>query len=274
VLSHQQIEHFRVFGFVVLRRLLDAAEADRLHTEVERSLRDAYGDRYGVDDGSGGITGNYLPVMGDGTFASTLIADDPRLWQASQQLLGGRTVPTFGQGVCFLTNASWHSDDGTDVGGVKFLAHLEPRAAGTGALRVLPGSHHPGLADRIASYRWQDPASLGHDGVEPWPVPGVVLETEPGDVIAFDVHLLHSSEGGRHRLAWSTEFLPCPMLADRDRCRKVRDMALDLADQSPHDYDHERWPVWRDWARNSAGGQARANAIIRLQLLGVLDAPC
>ena len=97
---------------------------------------------------------------------------------------------------------------------MKFIAYLEPRTAATGALRVVPGSHVREFGARIDGYLTGDPAAQGFDG---WPFPGLALDTEPGDVIAFDVALLHSSSGGENRLAWTIEYLPWPGLGDRER---------------------------------------------------------
>ena len=67
---------------------------------------------------------------------------------------------------------------------MKFVAYLEPLEAASGALRVLPGSHH--LADSALGHLY----SLDVDVPD---VPGQVLITEPGDVIAFDPHLVREA---------------------------------------------------------------------------------
>ena len=228
--SHYQITHFRTFGFVVLPGLLDADETVGLAGEVTDALTEAFG-AIGTDadpDGTGGIRGDYLPLSVDRTpISQALIADDQRLFQGAADLLGCLVVPAAPVATCFTSNANWHTDQGPDIGGVKFLAHLQPRTADTGALRVVPGSHEPGFGRRIAEYQHGDPAEQGFEDSEDWPVPGVALATEPGDAIAFDVHLLHSSAGGRRRLAWTIQYLPWPGLADRARLRAVRDLILD-----------------------------------------------
>ncbi len=155
------------------------------------------------------------------------------------------------------------------MGDVKFLAHLQPRSAGSGALRVIPGSHDPGFAARLRAYWSRDPALQGFGG---WPVPCVVLETEPGDVIAFDLHLLHASAGGDRRLAWTIEYLPWPGLGDPERLRLVRDLIVDAAEFDHEAYDRERWPTWREWVVGARAVPPRQVALERLRLLGVLGA--
>lgn len=268
-LAQQQIAQFHTFGFVVLRGLLDDGEVAALTNEVTTALAAAFGGLgVGADPERGGIRGNYLPLTVDrAPLSQALIADDPRLFQGSAALLGTPTVPTAPLATCFIANAGWHTDQGLDVGGVKFLVHLEPRTAATGALRVVAGSHEPGFAARLRAYWAQDPALQGFEG---WPVPHVVLETEPGDVIAFDLHLLHSSAGGDKRLAWTIEYLPWPGLGDAERLQVVRDLVVDGAEFDHEDYDRERWPTWREWVAGARSVPSRQVALERLRLLGVL----
>ena len=106
--THQQIEHFKAFGFVVLRGLLADSEARTLKAEVAVALTDAFGGQ-GTDDdahGAGGIRGDYLPLALDRTpFSQALIADDPRLFQGSAELLGQTTLPAVPIATCFTRNA-------------------------------------------------------------------------------------------------------------------------------------------------------------------------
>lgn len=268
--SYQQISHFRAFGFVVLPALLDRGETARLRAEVTNELTDAYGG-VGTDldpDGTGGIRGDYLPLSVDrAPLSQALIADDPRLFQGSVALLGTPTVPRAPIATCFTSNAGWHTDDGTDVGGVKFLAHLEARTATTGALLVVPGSHDPAFGARVQGYRSQDPAV---QGFAPWPLPATALDTEPGDVIAFHRHLFHASSGGSKRLAWTIEYLPWPGLGDPARLEAVRHAVADLVHHDHLGYDAERWPTWREWAAGARQVPSRQTALERLRLLGVV----
>jgi hypothetical protein len=268
MLTYQQIIEFRTFGFIVLHGMLEAGEAATLKNEVNGALVDAFG-ALGTDRGDlSGVSGDYLPLAtGRAPLALALIADDPRLFGASAQLLGVPSVPTIGIATCFTANASWHNDQGPDVGGVRFLAHLERRTADTGALRVIPGSHHPDYAYQLCTFRVADPASQGFRG---WEWPAYVVESEPGDVIAFDMHLFHASVGGTNRLAWTIDYLPWPGIGDVDRMRVVRDLLIDSVEFAHEDYDWQRWPTWSEWESSAVGIPSRGVAVERLRLLGVL----
>jgi hypothetical protein len=270
VFSHQQIAHFQAFGYVVLPGLLNGDEITTLRDEVTAALGDAYGEVGRPPSDDGGIAGDYLPLAVDrAALSQSLIADDERLFQGSTALCGRPTVPTAPIATCFTGDATpWHTDQGADLGGVKFLIHLEPRTADTGALRVVPGSQVPELAARADAYGASDPAN---QGFEPWPMPAVVLPTEPGDAIAFDLHLLHASVGGGRRLAWTIEYVPWPGLGDADRLRMVRDYVVDTVDFRHEAYDVDRWPTWREWEAGApTGPPSRRVAVERLELLGVL----
>jgi len=97
LLTHQQILHFRTFGYVTLPGLLSAAEAATLREEVTAALAGAFGRIATERSDLGGIGGDYLPLaVNRAPFSLALIADDPRTFQSSAELLGRPTVPAPG----------------------------------------------------------------------------------------------------------------------------------------------------------------------------------
>jgi Phytanoyl-CoA dioxygenase (PhyH) len=268
MLSHQQILHFRTFGFVTLRGVLSQAEAAALSDEVTAALTGAFGEVPTEPNDLGGISGDYLPLAVDrAPFSQALIADDPRTFLSSAELLGSPTVAPAGIASCFTGDSTWHTRLGPDIAGVTFWADLEPRTPQTGALRFIPGSHLPEFERQLWAYRRAEPAS---QGFEDWDWPHVVVETEPGDMVAFHGHLMNCARGGTPRLTWTIDYLPWPGIADRDRMDLVRDLTLDNVEFDHEDYDRVRWPVWREWAAGAARSPSRAIAVERLTLLGVL----
>ena len=146
-------------------------------------------------------------------------------------------------------------------------ARMAARDRGTGALRLIPGSHLPGFERRLGEYRAAEPAASGFGH---WEWPHVVAETEPGDVVALHAHLMNRAQGGTPRLSWTIDYLPWPGLGHRDQMRIVRDLVLDGVEFDHEDYDRVRWPAWREWAAGAARIPSRAIARERLELLGVL----
>jgi hypothetical protein len=269
MLTHQQILHFRTFGYVTLRGLFSPAETDTLRREVTDALIDAFGRLSTEPNDLGGISGDYLPLAADrAPFSQSLIADDRRTFEYSAELLGGPTVASIGIATCFTGDSTWHTRQGPDIGGVTFWVDLDPRTEATGALRFIPGSHLPDFERRLWEYDGAEPAS---SGFEEWDWPHVVIETEPGDVVAFHAHLRNCARGGTPRLSWTVDYLPWPGIADRERMAKVRDLVIDDVEFDHEDYDRERWPVWREWAAGAGDIPSRAIARDRLELLGVLS---
>src|SRR6266496_3633241 len=143
MLTTGQVDHFRTFGFAVLRGLL-ADRVSALRAEADAAIRDAYAATYDerVIDG---ISGHYLPMASRLTpVSASLACDDLRFIGAAEQLLGGPVIPECPEGVLYFFEASWHTDDGIGVRGVKFAAYFDELTADNGALRLVSGSSFPG----------------------------------------------------------------------------------------------------------------------------------
>jgi hypothetical protein len=271
MLTTGQVDHFRTFGFIVLRGYL-ADRVSALCAETDAAIRDAYAASYDerVIDG---ISGHYLPMASRLTAVSaSLVCDDPRLIGAAEQLLGGPVIPECPEGVLYFAEAGWHTDDGIGVRGVKFAAYFDELTGGTGALRLVPGSHHPEQNARLAAYSRRGPAGGEAEAADcQASFPGFTADTSPGDVIAFDLHTWHASTGGRDRLAWTAVYQRCPETeAERDRTlRSVQDSF----EQAFRGFDTGRYPVWRDWLAGAAAHPRRAGVIERMRHAGVLDLP-
>jgi len=201
------------------------------------------------------------------------VLDDPRFIDAAERLLGGPVIPECPEGVLYFAGAGWHTDDGVGVRGVKFAAYFGELTADTGALRLVPGSHHPEQHARLAAYRdRQLPVRTAAEAAAyQASIPGYVAATSPGDVIAFDLHTWHASVGGRDRLAWTAVYQRCPQTA-AERGRTLRSVH-DSFEQAFRGFDRGRYPIWRDWLGGAAGHPRRAPVIERMRQAGVLDLP-
>ncbi len=272
MLTTAQADHFRTFGFTVLRGYL-ADRAAALRAEAGAAIRDAYAatfDERVID----GISGHYLPMASRLTpVSASLVCDDRRFIDAAGQLLGGPVIPECPEGVLYFFEAGWHTDDGIGVRGVKFAAYFGELTADNGALRLVPGSHHPEQNARLAAYSCRRGPARGEAEAAAYQasIPGYIADTSPGDVIAFDLHTWHASTGGRDRLAWTAVYQRCPETgAERDRMlRSVHDSF----EQAFRGFDTGRYPVWRDWLADAATHPCRAGVIGRMRRAGVLDLP-
>ena len=272
MLTTGHVDHFRTFGFSMLRGYL-ADRVSALRAETDAAIRDAYATTYDerVIDG---ISGHYLPMASQLTpVSASLVCDDPRFIDAAEQLLRGPVIPECPEGVLYFSEAGWHTDDGIGVRGVKFAVYFDELTAGTGALRLVPGSHHPEQNARLAAYnRRRGPApSEAQAAAYQASFPGYIADTSPGDVIAFDLHTWHASTGGRDRLSWTAVYQRCPeSRGEHDRTlRSVHDSF----EQAFRGFDRDRYPVWRDWLADAGAYPRRAGVIERMRHARVLDLP-
>lgn len=273
MLTHEHIEHYKTFGYVVLRRQLDEEKLKALSQEVDRAFLDAFGRRFRERPRAGGIEGHYLPVMSvTRTPVSLELVES--LQMVAQWLLGATVLPTPALAILFFGEAPWHDDTGFAVSAVKFAAYLEPLAAGNGALRVLPGSHldaYRELAKRFERRVMPQRDEELADTVER--LPGHVLATQPGDVIAFDLRLYHASIHGRDRHQWTVTYYRNPETPEETEQVKAAladEVAADYG--SWNEYDPECYPFYDpDWVA-TAERDWRARSIDRLRELGVFEA--
>ncbi len=272
MLTTAQVDHFSTLGFTVLRGYL-ADRVSVLRAEVDAAIRDGYAATYDerVIDG---VSGHYLPMASRLTpVSTTLVCDDPRLIDAAEQLLGGPVIPECPEGVLYFFEAGWHTDDGIGVRGVKFAVYFDELTGDAGALRLVPGSHHPEQDARLTAYRdRQLPIRTGAEAAAyQASIPGYIADTSPGDVIAFDLHTWHASTGGRDRLAWTAVYQRCPK-TDSERDRTLRSVH-DSFEQAFRGFDTGRYPIWRDWLADAGAHPRRAGVIERMRHAGVLDLP-
>lgn len=191
-LATDDLERFRRDGVVVMRAAFDPAP---LVAEVEAAFAVGFAGHQQVTmSDEADIAFRHVPMMGERTPRSLALLHD--LAGLADQLVGAETLPVRAKAVEYHGASSWHRDTLLDVASVGFACYLEPVTATTGALRVVPGSHRS-LADADGRSR-----------------AATAVATAPGDVIAFDEHLLHSSRGGAVRRQWRVDFVARPHPAD------------------------------------------------------------
>lgn len=257
--------HFKTFGFVVLRQVLDPVRLVALIKEADRAARDAAGRRFRQRNHLGGIEGHHIPATCEHTPASLDLA--MKLAPLGEELLDMQLLLSVAQHILFFDIAAWHSDTGFyDVQGLRIVAYLDPLNADNGALRVLPGSH--ALPEEHFDEIW--PGNVDDD--DAWQeanraVPCHVIDSRPGDLIIFDERLWHASVGGRDRRQRSATFVGDPKTSDDEtlvRERLASEFVLDLE----LDYDASRFPYYGTYFRETAPSRW----VQRLERLGAFDA--
>jgi hypothetical protein len=204
VLTQDQIEHFRTFGFLVVPAALDGEALGGLTEEVDAAIAAACPR----DTEGGGITGHYVPAV-DRPVSAGLVR---RFQPFAEQLLGRAAFPAAAHEILLFAEAWWHVDLGPDVPALKVAVYLETLDARNGALRVLPTTHRIPQAQLAALHQ-----------LNPHHVPCHAIESRPGDAILFHLHLWHAALNGRDRRQWSVEYFAYPE-DDRERA-ELRQLA-------------------------------------------------
>jgi hypothetical protein len=213
MVTDQQVDHYQTFGFLVLPGYLDEQETAELAAELDRAVRDGYGVHFTDRQDWWGLS---LPMMSRQRTPSSLsLVEDDRFLGAARRLLDAPVLPTYADGNLLFGEAGFHTDCGTGSQGVKFVACLEPLTATSGALRLMPGAHHPDFSAAIDAWEVRIRAM---DAEQLWQqitgLPCYVAETRPGDVIAFNWHTRHASIGGKDRRQWTISYAKHWLAAD------------------------------------------------------------
>lgn len=189
-LTQEQINFFETFGYLVLPGLL-ADDIDWITSEFEAVFR----DRQVVHDGTKRST--VVPFIDQRERLCTLL-DHPKIVGLIGGLLGEDFNYVGGDGNFYTGDTQWHSDGFHHVGKfLKVALYLDPVSQESGCLRVIPGSHRIDLYDTWAARQARQAPDLW--GIEQRSVPSIALESQPGDVVAFNHNLMHAAFGGSTR---------------------------------------------------------------------------
>ncbi len=129
---------------------------------------------------------------------------DPRVIDIVSTLISPDYVTCESDASLFYCDTSWHADtfgSPLNVYHVKLSFYLDPLVASTGAIRMIPGTHkYDSPYARLLRDKLSDHAAIERFfGVEPQEVPAWALETRPGDLVVWNMAILHASFGGDER---------------------------------------------------------------------------
>ena len=191
-LNRNQINFFNTFGFILFKGLfLDKIE-DIIKSFDEVFKLKTKKHKFNLIN----VERNCIPQFIDSHNNLANLIDDERIIKIGESLLGIDFNYMGSDGNYYNSNTRWHSDGwASNILNIKLAFYLDHLRHNKGCLKVLPGSHH--IHDRYAndldmSFKKKN-SYLEMLGSE---VPGISIETEPGDLICFNHNLKHSSYGG------------------------------------------------------------------------------
>lgn len=203
MITKEQMELFETFGFLVLRQAFSPEEMEKIISDFDSMIEKEMLRFEKLGEGSRGPK-----VFGTDGFGEFIekhpslanLAEDDRIYETIEQLLGPGFIWTGSEGVCGRSLAPWHADRQGKIElnfmTIKVHLYLDPTTKESCALRVIPGSHrspfHEILKPIFSSKNNPDAQPYGVVGKE---VPYYPFESNPGDVIFFNQCLLHSVYG-------------------------------------------------------------------------------
>ena len=195
MLSETQKHHFETLGFIILKGLIPRDEVQLYADAFEYTLVSANG---GEAWARAPVRHQVLPFFRHNPEVYNRLLDDNRIIEVLEDLIGEGFVFTVSEAIKHWTGTAWHHDAiAADTHThLKVLLFLDPTTVDTGCLYLLPGSQFHPYRERMQQYG-NEILPLGKD------VPGAhPCETEPGDVIVFNVKTYHGAfpDGSRRGL--------------------------------------------------------------------------
>ncbi len=189
-LTDHQKHFFETWGYLVLPGLIKN-DVDWITEEFEAVFQ----DRGVVHDGT--KRSCIVPIIDQRERFCTLL-DHPAIHGLISSLLGDDFNYLGGDGNFYAGDTAWHSDGFHTVGKfLKVAIYLDPVTRDTGCLRVIPGAHRIDLQNTWDARKARQSMELW--GIEGRDVPAVALESQPGDVVAFNHNMMHAAFGGSWR---------------------------------------------------------------------------
>jgi ectoine hydroxylase-related dioxygenase (phytanoyl-CoA dioxygenase family) len=212
VLSPQQIAYFDTFGFVKLPGLF-RPEIEQLTAGFEEVFADE-ANVFEIEEET--LHSNQRRIIAvqflDRSEKLSWLKSDRRVHGIVGALMPNGYEYSESDASCFYCETSWHHDSfGAPIERyhVKLSFYLDPLSADSGAIRVIPGTHHhqTGFARRLRRglrTAQSIPETYGVDGRD---IPAWTIDSEPGDVIVWNYRTMHASyNGGDRRRLFSVSF--------------------------------------------------------------------
>ena len=209
MLSQAQIEHFNVFGVLILRGVLNEEDVRKLNAEWDAKLTTT------TDGGAQGEKKYIMswPSLGPETPFTGLLLEDPRVNEIVESIYKDGYYGISCNSSSKVGETPWHPDtDFQNFHGIKVVTYLQKLNGDNGALRVIPGSHRYPIHDEIRQIKMRntefdgvkrekkvgDANSETNGGLAIGEVPALICVTNPGDIIVFDFRVWHASTGGAY----------------------------------------------------------------------------
>ena len=211
-LSQEQQNFFDTFGYLLIRQLFDPGETEKIIENFEWSIQTCGG---GKDHDGSRRTMFGAPIERHAEMCAIL--DHPSILGLLGGVMGDDFYYCGGDGNYYSGDTSWHPDGSWGrLIATKTAFYLDHLTRDTGAIRLIPGTHHPDHFVRKEGIDVNN--SLELFGVPPSEFPGsIAVETNPGDLVIFNHDVYHASFGGTtRRRMFTMNCIICPKTPDEE----------------------------------------------------------
>lgn len=269
-LNSDEIQFLDLFGFVVLKQLFSEDEFKTLNEELEKAKEVTFSELQ--FDPSLPSSEHLQTIQLSNSYSPFLfnLSEDERFYGMAKQLYGEELIGHQCHASLFVGDTRWHPDQPpinpypNHRFGSKFGIYTDTLTADSGALRIIPRSHKQPYYGDLKKM----PGISNPDNIENFP--GHACESEPGDVVLFNLSCWHASRGGKAgRTMLEVVYYDYPKSSDhieqiRGQVKWSQEMMKDRTD------DKNAKPGYRnEWFLNSGNSQLRASWIERMREFGI-----
>jgi len=279
-LTDEQIQLFKMFGFLVRRNVFSPEEIHKINDEFDHRLSKLKAE---ADPSEEPPSNNNWPNRNPHTPFIASLLEDPRIYVPSEQLVGENSVPIHSNANSYSISTQWHPDtEDTHLLMLKNVMYLQPTTGDHGALRVIPGSHKNPLHEDLLGLgldaafhkNTNQTSKLNEFKLRGEDIPSYIFNSQPGDLIMFNQRTWHAAFGGyEDRRTCTYNFYQNPE-SDEEKAEMRKQIDAQRSWTSKNKKIQERVGSQYDpsWLANSENNPRRERWIKWLEAWGFVDA--
>lgn len=271
-LNSDELQFLDIFGFVVLKQFFSEEELKTMNKELDKAKEITFSDL--PFDPSIPSSDRLQTIQLSNAYSPFIfsLSEDDRIYGIAKQLYGEEIIGHQCHANLFVGDTRWHPDHPPITPypdhrfGCKFGIYTDPLTADTGALRIIPRSHkQPYYGDLKKMPRISNPENIES-------FPGHACESEPGDVVLFNLSCWHASRGGKAgRTMMEVVYYNYPKTSDHIKQIQGQIEWSKQMIASRTDDNNAKPKYLEEWYLNKDNSQLRTRWIERMRKLGIID---
>ena len=269
-LNSDELQFFDVFGFIVLKQFFSESEVERIHKEIEKAKAVTFSDQ------------SFDPTIPSSERLQTIqlssayspfiftLSEDERAYCIAKQIFDEKLIGHQCHASMFVGDTRWHPDHPPinpypdHRYGIKFGFYTDTLTADTGALRIIPRSHKQPYYGDLKKM----PGISNPENIEAFP--GFACESNPGDIVLFNLNCWHASRGGKAgRTMLEIVYYSYPKSTDHIEAMQGQIKWSKQVFKTRTDQKNAKPNYREEWYLNKGNSPLRARWIERQEKLGL-----